>query len=188
MVTKSSTDSSSSSSEGKEITPPPPVSTAFGSAVGSSSGSALTTREQATAELQAKADSKDVNQDVAGAAGDASNDGQPGFFGLLIKSVFEPGANAAVVMAMNLCFFFLLLTLFGLYVLTGWNKHVLLLLGVTTLLWGSMVWFVMELTKVQNRPDNMPPSLLIDGLDGTPSTPGDKQGQSEISVEPKKDR
>ncbi|WWC73617.1 uncharacterized protein I206_107589 [Kwoniella pini CBS 10737] len=90
---------------------------------------------------------------------------QTGFFGMLVKSVFEPGANAAVVMAMNLCFFFLLLTLFGLAVLTQWNKHVLSLLGVTALLWASMMWFVLELTKVQTRPDNMPPNSL--DLDST---------------------
>ncbi|WRT69781.1 uncharacterized protein IL334_006772 [Kwoniella shivajii] len=93
---------------------------------------------------------------------------QPGFIGMLVKSVFEPGANAAVVMAMNLSFFFLLLTLFGLSVLTQWNKHVLALLGVTALLWGAMIWFVLELTKVQTRPDNMPPTLDLDpALSGT---------------------
>ncbi|KAK6908852.1 hypothetical protein L486_01504 [Kwoniella mangroviensis CBS 10435] len=108
---------------------------------------------------------------------------QPGFFGMLIKSVFEPGANAAVVMAMNLCFFFLLLTLFGLAVLTQWNKHVLLLLGVTALLWGSMMWFVLELTKVQSRPDNMPPATLDLDLSGSPAP-----GQNEVEQEKKKDR
>ncbi|WWC92880.1 uncharacterized protein L201_007842 [Kwoniella dendrophila CBS 6074] len=113
------------------------------------------------------------------------NERQPGFFGMLVKSIFEPGANAAVVMAMNLCFFFLCLTLFALAVLTYWNKHVLMLLGVTTLLWGSMAWFVLELTKVQNRPDNMPPTTL--DLD-----PSDRAGSStikdDIVEEKKKDR
>ncbi|WVW86846.1 hypothetical protein I302_108901 [Kwoniella bestiolae CBS 10118] len=109
---------------------------------------------------------------------------QPGFFGMLIKSIFEPGANAAVVMAMNLCFFFLLLTLFGLAVLTHWNKHVLMLLGVTALLWGSMMWFVLELTKVQNRPDNMPPPSDLDlNLD-----PSKSPEQDVIVEEKKKDR
>ncbi|ODN94811.1 hypothetical protein L198_04958 [Cryptococcus wingfieldii CBS 7118] len=88
-------------------------------------------------------------------------EGEPGFVGLLVKSVFEPGANAAVVLAMNVCFFFLILTLFGLAVLTQWNKHVLLLLGVTTLLWAAMAWFVLELTRVQNHPSNMPLSVEI---------------------------
>ncbi|WVQ96077.1 hypothetical protein IAU59_003178 [Kwoniella sp. CBS 9459] len=154
MVTKSSPDSSSSES----LAPPATVTSS-------------TANEQTTADAGG-----DVNAGVQ-----AGEESQPGFFGLLVKSVFEPGANAAVVMAMNLCFFFLILTLFGLYALTGWNKHVLLLLGVTSLLWGSMVWFVMELTKVQNRPDNMPPSLSLDDMDIT-SDP------VVTSVEPKKDR
>ncbi|WVF68536.1 hypothetical protein IAT40_003304 [Kwoniella sp. CBS 6097] len=145
-----------SSSSEDIITPPP----------------ALTRREQATAEM------------TAGAGVEESNE-KPGFFGLLVKSVFEPGANAAVVMAMNLCFFFLILTLFALYVLTGWNKHVLLLLGVTTLLWGSMVWFVMELTKVQNRPDNMPPNLSLENMDDASTS---DSADATATVEPKKDR
>jgi len=74
---------------------------------------------------------------------------------------------------MNISFFLLLLTLFALAFLTSWNKHVLMLLGVTTCLWVAMMWFailflawwwkaevsdrfVLEITKVQNRPDNMP--------------------------------
>ncbi|WVO18512.1 hypothetical protein L204_106231 [Cryptococcus depauperatus] len=83
--------------------------------------------------------------------------GKPGFFGSLAKSVFEPGVNPAVVMAMNLCFFLLVLTLIGLAILTQGNRHVLLLIGMTTFLWGSMVWFVAELTRLQSRPDNLPP-------------------------------
>lgn len=82
---------------------------------------------------------------------------------------------------MNISFFFLIIVLFALAFLTSWNPHVLLLLGVTTLLWGAMVWyvlvaaiyavatsrgrtteltiprFVIELTKMQLRTDNMPP-------------------------------
>nr|ODN90955.1 hypothetical protein L204_05796 [Cryptococcus depauperatus CBS 7855] len=77
--------------------------------------------------------------------------GKPGFFGSLAKSVFEPGVNPAVVMAMNLCFFLLVLTLIGLAILTQGNRHVLLLIGMTTFL------FVAELTRLQSRPDNLPP-------------------------------
>ncbi|WWC65912.1 uncharacterized protein I303_108534 [Kwoniella dejecticola CBS 10117] len=117
---------------------------------------------------------------------------QPGFFGMLVKSVFEPGANAAVVMAMNLCFFFLLLTLFGLAVLTQWNKHVLMLLGVTALFWGSMMWFVLELTKVQNRPDNMPPSSLDLDVDSASLASNDidtrTSAEGQIEEEKRKDR
>ncbi|ORX37623.1 hypothetical protein BD324DRAFT_622664 [Kockovaella imperatae] len=58
---------------------------------------------------------------------------------------------------MNICFFLLLVILFALAVLTSWNKHVLLLLGVTSLFWFSMLWFIAEISKVQTRPDNMPP-------------------------------
>lgn len=90
---------------------------------------------------------------------------EPGFVGLLVKSVFEPGANRAVVMAMNGCFFLLILTLFALAFLTQWNKHVLLLLAVTLLLWGSMAWFILELTRVQSRPNNMPPPIDLDALE-----------------------
>jgi hypothetical protein len=52
----------------------------------------------------------------------------------------QPGANAAVVLAMNLSFFFLLITLFGLAFLTDWNGHVLALIGVNLGLWAAMVW------------------------------------------------
>ena len=41
---------------------------------------------------------------------------------------------------MNICFFLLIITLFGLAALTGFNLHVLLLLGVTCVLWGAMMW------------------------------------------------
>ncbi|KAK8849742.1 hypothetical protein IAR55_005077 [Kwoniella newhampshirensis] len=109
---------------------------------------------------------------------------QPGFFGLLVKSVFEPGVNPAVVLAMNLCFFLLVLTLFALAFLTGWNKHVLLLFGVTICLWGSMIWFVMEITKVQTRPDNMPPTFDPDSA--APESTGSEE--SKLVGETKKDR
>ncbi|KIR59225.1 hypothetical protein I314_04740 [Cryptococcus bacillisporus CA1873] len=100
---------------------------------------------------------------------------ESGFVGLLVKSVFEPGANPAVVMAMNVCFVLLILTLFALAFLTQWNKHVLLLLGVTLLLWGSMAWFVLELTRVQNRPDNMPPPIDLDSLEDSPADESKKE-------------
>lgn len=43
---------------------------------------------------------------------------------------------------MNVSFFLLVITLFGLAVITHWNVHVLSLLGISTLLWGAMVWYV----------------------------------------------
>jgi hypothetical protein len=48
--------------------------------------------------------------------------------------------------AMNVSFFFLILVLFALAFLTSWNKHVLFLSGVTTLLWAAMLWSVYHLT------------------------------------------
>ncbi|KAI9638812.1 ER protein Pkr1-domain-containing protein [Dioszegia hungarica] len=102
---------------------------------------------------------------------------EAGFVGSIVKSVFEPGANYAVVMAMNVSFFFLILVLFALAFLTSWNKHVLFLLGVTTLLWAAMLWFVVEISKVQTRPDNLPPADPSDPTFAIPAEP-----------EPKKDR
>ena len=43
---------------------------------------------------------------------------------------------------MNVSFFLLILVLFALAFLTSWNKHVLVLMGVSTLLWASMAWSV----------------------------------------------
>lgn len=93
---------------------------------------------------------------------------------------------------MNVSFFLLILVLIALAFLTGWNQHVLLLLGVTVLLWASMAWsvkilhvahsmlrrfrFVVEISKVQQRQDNMP-AQPTDGLLADTATP-----------EPKKDR
>lgn len=42
--------------------------------------------------------------------------------------------------AMNVSFFMLLLVLFALAFLTGWNKHVLALFGISGFLWATMVW------------------------------------------------
>ncbi|RSH93208.1 hypothetical protein EHS25_007561 [Saitozyma podzolica] len=111
----------------------------------------------------------------------------PGFFPLLVRSVFEPGANSAVILAMNVSFFFLILTLFGLAFLTQWNKHTLFLLGVTTLLWGAMAWFVVEITKVQHRPDNMPP-MITEGNDEESAKASGAGEAGTAAIEPKKDK
>jgi len=78
-----------------------------------------------------------------------------GFFGMLVQSIFEasqieyisthiqPGANNAVILAMNVSFFLLLIVLFGLAFLTSWNFHVIMMLVVSALLWGSMIWSVL---------------------------------------------
>ncbi|GMK56610.1 hypothetical protein CspeluHIS016_0304500 [Cutaneotrichosporon spelunceum] len=82
--------------------------------------------------------------------------GTPGFADLLVKSIFEPGANAAVVISMNICFFLLLITLVGLAAITNWDWHVLALLFTSTILWAAMIWFIMMATAVQTNPENMP--------------------------------
>jgi hypothetical protein len=75
---------------------------------------------------------------------------------------------------MNVSFLLLLIVLFGLAFLTNWNFHVLMMLVVSALLWGSMIWlvpftaclhllttrFVIEMQKIPARPDNMPPDLV----------------------------
>ena len=63
---------------------------------------------------------------------------------------------------MNISFFLLILVLFALAFLTSWNKHVLLLLGVTTLLWGAMMWYVLPfvLTLLFCYPSFSPHSTL----------------------------
>jgi hypothetical protein len=100
---------------------------------------------------------------------------EKGFFGMLVQSIFEvrfstheasravliaqPGANNAVILAMNVSFFLLLVVLFGLAFLTDWDFHVLMMLVVSTLLWASMIWQVMSLqfqlirliSQVRNR-------------------------------------
>jgi predicted MFS family arabinose efflux permease len=58
------------------------------------------------------------------------------------RLIIQPGANSAVVLAMNVSFFLLLIVLFGLAFLTNWNFHVLMMLVVSALLWGSMIWLV----------------------------------------------
>lgn len=52
----------------------------------------------------------------------------------------QPGANNAVIFAMNVSFFLLLIVLFGLAFLTGWDFHVIMMLVVSTCLWAAMVW------------------------------------------------
>ncbi|KAL1412539.1 hypothetical protein Q8F55_000285 [Vanrija albida] len=101
-------------------------------------------------------------EDGAPAAPDAAGAGisldDLGFLGLLAKSIWEPGVNSALVIAMNISFFLLILCLTFTAYVSNWNKHVLFLLFTSFLLWMAMVWFVMEITRVQNNPENAPPA------------------------------
>ncbi|KLT45819.1 hypothetical protein CC85DRAFT_239911 [Cutaneotrichosporon oleaginosum] len=67
---------------------------------------------------------------------------------------------------MNVCFFLLLITLFGLAAITNWDKHVLALLVTSTILWAAMIWFVMMITAVQTNPENMPNTDMTIPSDG----------------------
>ncbi|KIR41418.1 hypothetical protein I307_03965 [Cryptococcus deuterogattii 99/473] len=121
---------------------------------------------------------------------------EPGFVSLLVKSVFEPGANPAVVMGRE----------FGLqkiavrpWLMNTSYERVLLSphpypfrprlfnameqarppfarCHLTTLgIYGLVLRFVLELTHVQNRPDNMPPLIDLDSLEDSPADESKKE-------------
>ena len=50
------------------------------------------------------------------------------------------GNSNQLISAMNASFFGLILVLFAMAVLSSWNKHVIFLLIVSSLLWATMVW------------------------------------------------
>lgn len=68
---------------------------------------------------------------------------------------------------MNVSFFLLLLTLAALAFLTSWNKHVLLLLGVTALLWASMLWLEGGLLTTRTFVDTQVRNGVDEGADET---------------------
>ncbi|KAJ3076935.1 hypothetical protein HDU99_001281 [Rhizoclosmatium hyalinum] len=63
-------------------------------------------------------------------------------------SIFTPGINSKVVFVMDLCFYALFLSLFGLLVVSGGNFHVVFLLLIATCLFVSVKWFIAESKKV----------------------------------------
>lgn len=66
---------------------------------------------------------------------------QRGILQDLIMSVFEPGVNRGLLLVMHASFIGLLFSLLFLMVLTeGKNIHVWLLLFITVLLYGTIVW------------------------------------------------
>jgi len=70
-----------------------------------------------------------------------------------VDSVFAPTTKPqeGVVKAMNLAFYGLFLSLFGLAFVTSWNVHVLALSAVAVALYASITWFVAELGRVQEQ-------------------------------------
>ncbi|KAF6013326.1 hypothetical protein HII12_002042 [Brettanomyces bruxellensis] len=70
------------------------------------------------------------------------------FFADLWKSVFEPGANSALVQATHGSFFLLTLSLIWM-IYTTHSIHFINLLVISSLLWMSVVWFLSELKKAK---------------------------------------
>ena len=68
----------------------------------------------------------------------ASNKESRGFLSDLVLNAFEPGVNSAVLIFLNLIFFFLLATLVAVTFVTGINIHVIFL-GILAL--GLMIGF-----------------------------------------------
>lgn len=69
----------------------------------------------------------------------------------IVDSIFKPSTKPqrGLVLAMNASFYGLFLTLFGMAILTSWNIHVLALLAISILLFGSIQWFINELGQIE---------------------------------------
>ncbi len=70
------------------------------------------------------------------------------FFADLWKSVFEPGANSALVQATHGSFFLLTLSLIWM-IYTTHSIHFINLLVISSLLWMSVIWFLSELKQAK---------------------------------------
>ena len=70
------------------------------------------------------------------------------FFVDLWKSVFEPGANSALIQATHGSFFLLTLSLIWM-IYTTHSIHFINLLVISSLLWISVIWFLSELKKAK---------------------------------------
>ncbi|RKP25966.1 ER protein Pkr1-domain-containing protein, partial [Syncephalis pseudoplumigaleata] len=77
----------------------------------------------------------------------------------LWTSIFTPGANSQLLLAMNVSFVALFLSLLFLLLATGGNGHVFALLFIAMGLFASVQWFVRELAAVRaaNEADTPPP-------------------------------
>ena len=97
-------------------------------------------------------------------SGEKMNTVEKGFFGQLVGSIFEVSRlgpcdvtlmqawsqlcthhrcvvrRTALMQAMNASFFGPILVLFAMAILSNWNKHVLFMLVISSLLWATMAW------------------------------------------------
>ncbi|CCE64068.1 hypothetical protein TPHA_0G02320 [Tetrapisispora phaffii CBS 4417] len=71
------------------------------------------------------------------------------FFVELWNSVFTPGTSPQLIIATNLSFLALIITLIWLIVQTNGNIHFIILLSIATILWITVIWFINELKSVK---------------------------------------
>ncbi|CCH62327.1 hypothetical protein TBLA_0H00340 [Henningerozyma blattae CBS 6284] len=68
---------------------------------------------------------------------------------LIIKSITEPGANDAVVIAIHITFCSLLAVLASMVFVTRGNIHYIFLFFIAAILYGILTWFISEIKKIQ---------------------------------------
>eukprot|EP00055_Hartaetosiga_balthica_P005361 m.15617 g.15617 ORF g.15617 m.15617 type:complete len:230 (-) comp4499_c0_seq1:154-843(-) len=90
-------------------------------------------------------DDKAVDGSLLGDVSQWSDDGVVG----IVKSVFVPGVNTAIVRFLALIFVALLINDIVLIMFFGWNIHFVVLFFLTIGLGGAMFWYVGELLKVE---------------------------------------
>ncbi|PJF17273.1 hypothetical protein PSACC_02890 [Paramicrosporidium saccamoebae] len=76
------------------------------------------------------------------------------FFQDILASVWEPGVNNGLLLLMHLSFIILLASLLVMLWVDRTNIHVWILTVISTLLYGTMVWFVSEVAatlKLQQK-------------------------------------
>ncbi|CAR23433.1 Pkr1p [Lachancea thermotolerans CBS 6340] len=72
------------------------------------------------------------------------------FFEELWRSIFTPGASPQLIVATHVSFFLLTACLSWLIFWTK-NIHFIMLLIISTLLWGTVTWFISELKSAQMK-------------------------------------
>ncbi|KAI8053470.1 ER protein Pkr1-domain-containing protein [Syncephalis plumigaleata] len=122
-------------------------------AVGNESGlrqRTITTATEQTADTVATDSTPSVgSEDNAEHTNETPAAGWEQFVHGLWSSIFTPGANSQLLLAMNVSFIALFLSLLFLLFATGGNGHVLALLLIAGGLFASIQWFVHELAVVR---------------------------------------
>lgn len=76
-----------------------------------------------------------------------------GFIEELWQSIFTPGATPTLVLATHVTFA-LLVTLLTVFSFLTRSIHIINLLVLALLLWGTLTWFIAELEKTKDLKDN----------------------------------